>query len=130
MTLLVGAPLAISTGLVLLGLFLHALGGLWGTRKPPGPIIAAMIGLAVLHAGYYLGPWLFLQQRTALALWLMIPVALGALVVGLLIVARLASSSAGADENSMAQLGRLAALVAMLVAYGGPILVVSLNRAT
>jgi len=128
LTILFASPLAISTGLVLLGLFLHALSGLWGTKKPPGPIILAMIGLAVLHAGYYLGPWLFLSQRTTLALWLMIPIAAGAVVVGAIIAGRLAAGSGSPDGDSTAQMGRVAVLAAALVAHGGPILAMWLSR--
>lgn len=129
LTILITSPVAITIGLVLLGLFLNALSGLWGTRKPPGPIVVAMLGLGMLHAGYFLGPWFFLSQRTTLALWLMIPIAIGAMVVGIVIVGRLAASSGGPDGMSTAQLGRLAALGAGLIAYGGPIVVMWTNRA-
>lgn len=129
LALLAASPLAITAGLVLLGLFLYALSGVWGPRKSPVPIVAALVCVAMLHAGYYLGPWLFLWQRNALALWLMVPVAIGALMVGLFVASRLASASAGDEGASIAQLGRAVALIAAALAYCVPVAVMTFSRA-
>lgn len=128
LSLLVASPLAITAGLVLLGLFLHALSGVWGPRKSPAPIVGVLVGVALLHGGYYLGPWLFLWQRNALALWLMVPIALAAFMVGLVVASRLASASAGDEGTSMAQLSRAAALFGGAIAYGGPIAIMIFSR--
>ncbi len=71
--ILIASPIAISALLASLGFFVHAIGRGFGSHRPPTAIILATIGMALLHAGYYLAPLLWSQGRTTMALWLRAP---------------------------------------------------------
>jgi hypothetical protein len=120
---LVASPIVLSAGLVLLGMFIHGVGRAFGSQKPPTPVVFAMLGLAVLHAGYYLGPVLWAQGRASLALWLMTPVAVVAALAGLVVFVRILPAASESSSNVQWFYGMLAGLVVAAAAYATPIVI-------
>lgn len=122
LVLLVGSPIAISIGIVFLGWFIHAFGNAFGARRSPAPIVLAMAGLTLLHAGYYLAPLLWVTERRSLALWLLVPALVVAVVGWVILAARLVGRLEPRRDHTSDFL-RLAGLLVAAVAYVGPPLV-------
>lgn len=120
---LVASPLVISAGLVLLGLFIHGVGRAFGSNKPPTPVVLAMLGVALLHAGYYLGPWLWASGRSTLALWLMVPVAAVAALAGLVVLVRILPAASESASNVRWFYAMLGGMTVVAMAYVAPIAV-------
>ena len=121
--LLVASPLVITAGLVLLGLFINGVGRAFGSTKSPTPIVLAMVGLALLHIGYYLGPLLWSNGRTSLALWLMLPVAVVAALIGMALFVRILPAASESSSNVRWFYGMLAGMAVAAGAYAAPILI-------
>jgi hypothetical protein len=127
--LLVASPLVLSAGLVLLGLFLHGVGRAFGSHRPPTAIVVAMLVLALLHAGYYLGPLLWLSGRTTLGLWLMTPIAIVAGLVGVALFVRILPAASESTSNVRWFCWMLGAELLVAMAYALPILVMARTAA-
>lgn len=121
--LLTASPVVISAGLAFLGFFVHSLGRAFGSRQPPTAIVVALLAIALLHAGYYLGPFLWLNGRATLALWLMTPVAVVVGLIGLAILAKIMPAASESESNARWFYRTVAAGFVMALAYAGPLLI-------
>jgi hypothetical protein len=120
--ILIASPVAISALLASLGFFVHAIGRGFGSHRPPTAIIIATLGLALLHAGYYLGPILWHLKRQTLALWLMTPVAIVATLLIAAMILRLLPAASESTSNARWFYGMFAASVIAIAAYLAPII--------
>jgi xanthosine utilization system XapX-like protein len=128
LALLVASPIAISIGIVFLGWFIHAIGNAFGSRRSPAPIVLAMIGLTLLHAGYYLAPMLWVTERRTLGFWLLVPALVVAAVSWVYFAGRLIGGLEPRPDHT-SDLLWIAGLLAAAVAYVGPPIVM-LGRGT
>lgn len=116
------SPVTISVMLGIVAFGIHAIGRGFGGEKSPAPVVITAVIVWLLHAGYLIGPWLYMHQRQTLALILMIPLAIVGLVAAALITKQLV------PENREAMGGKfmlyfLMWMFALLMGYIAPIVV-------
>lgn len=126
MAVLWGAPVVQVLACIGLGVFVFYVGRGLGSTRSAAPLVAAVGVLVAMHAGYLLGPWLWAADRRVLAACLMVPVA----VLMMAVVLVYGSRVAGDEEHGRGGLMLVGGLVAMLVVYGGPILVMAVSQVT
>lgn len=128
--ILTGSPLVISVGIGVLGTFIHAVGRGFGSTRQPTAIIIAMLGLAAVHAGYYLAPMLWASERRTLALWLTAPIAAAAILGSIPLLASVLPNSARMTDDLPRAIRWFALCVAGWITYGAPIVVLALRPAS
>lgn len=125
--ILYGSPLVLTVALGIVGFGIHAVGRGFGSTRSSAPIVIAAAVVWLLHAGFILGPWLYLHQRQGLALWLMIPVAIAGVTVAVLIAKQLTPADSNSINAKFIMFSALWALV-VLLGYLAPVAVMLAPR--
>ncbi len=99
--------------------------GFAGNRNP-SPVIAFGLLLFALHAGYVLAPWLYTADRRGTALCLMVPVALGAFVLGMFFASRVDVLEAFPSAGVPRMLAIGMAALCLIGAYAAPVVIMML----